>query len=305
MFDRRLQEEIWGADPDTWVSSSYAPDGGRARPVDGGFQVGGHWRFSSGADQCDWVWLGGVVTDQNGEVTKPVEIRHFVLPRSDYEIVEDSWDVVGLRGTGSKDIVVGDVFVPEYRTIVFSKMFDGSAAVEAGLSGSPLYTMPFSAIFPSAITSAVIGIAEGALAAHVAYQRDRVFAGRVKMAEDPSAMRVIAEAGSEIRAARAQLLANVAEMFELAQRGDSIPLEPRVYARRDQIQSAVRAVRAVDVVFAHSGGNALRLDEPLQRFWRDAHAGLNHAIFVYGGVFTAASKVAMGLDPGNLVAIFV
>jgi hypothetical protein len=64
-------------------------------------------------------------------------------------------------------------------------------------------------------------------------------------------------------------------------------------------------VRAVDVVFAHSGGNALRLDQPLQRFWRDAHAGLNHAIFVYAGVFNAASKVAMGLDPGNLAAVFV
>ena len=90
---------------------------GRARPVDGGFELSGHWQFSSGTDHCDWIFLGGLVTDQEGNLTKPLDVRHFVLPRHDYQIVDDSWDVVGLRGTGSKDIVIDKAFVPLYRTI--------------------------------------------------------------------------------------------------------------------------------------------------------------------------------------------
>ena len=94
--DRRVQEEVWAKDPDTWVASPYAPMG-RARPVEGGYIFNGRWNFSSGTDHCQWVMIGGLVTDQEGNVTDPAAV-HFLLPRSDYEIVEDSWDVMGLRG---------------------------------------------------------------------------------------------------------------------------------------------------------------------------------------------------------------
>ncbi|MGV0803246.1 hydroxylase, partial [Mycolicibacterium elephantis] len=90
----------------------------------------------------------------------------------DYEIVEDSWDVVGLRGTGSKDVIVKDAFVPEYRTMDAMKVMDGTAQREAGMT-EPLYLMPWSTMFPLGISAATIGIAEGALAAHLDYQRER------------------------------------------------------------------------------------------------------------------------------------
>ena len=95
-----------------------------------------------------------------------------ILPRQDYTIVEDSWDVVGLRGTGSKDVIVKDAFIPDYRAVTSTEVIDG--APRAGRDDRPLYLMPWSTMFPLGITSAVIGIAEGALAAHMAYQRERV-----------------------------------------------------------------------------------------------------------------------------------
>ena len=304
LCDRRVQEEIWGEDPDTWIASPYMP-AGRARPVDGGFEFTGHWSFSSGTDHCNWVFLGGIVTDQEGNLAKPLDVRHFVLPRADYTIHDDSWDVVGLRGTGSKDVTVDAAFVPEYRTIRANSVIDGSAPITAGRQDSPLYMTPWSAIFPNAITAAVIGIAEGALAAHVAYQRDRVTARRVKTSEDPWSMGAIADAASEIHSCRTQLITNVGRMYEMACRGETVPMSMRAAGRRDQVRGSWRAVRAVDEIFARTGGGALRMDNPMQRFWRDSHAGLNHAINVYGAVYQAYTKIEMGLDPGNIFALTI
>src|SRR3546814_9465918 len=83
---------------------------GQVKPVEGGFRFSGRWGFSSGCDHCDWIFLGGLIFTEG----QPPEYRTFLLPKSDFEIV-DTWHVMGLKGTGSKDIVVNDVFVPEYR----------------------------------------------------------------------------------------------------------------------------------------------------------------------------------------------
>jgi len=116
LCDRRLQEEVWGSDPNTWIASPYMPSG-VATPTDGGYILSGHWQFSSGTDHCDWIFLGALLGDAEGKPAQPMKGLHVVLPRSDYTIVEDSWDVIGLRGTGSKDIIVDGAFIPAYRTI--------------------------------------------------------------------------------------------------------------------------------------------------------------------------------------------
>src|SRR5690606_6973747 len=122
----------------------------------------GHWQFSSGTDHCDWIFLGAFLGDEEGNALMPPQSHHVILPRSDYTIIEDSWDVVGLRGTGSKDIVIKDAFVPDYRVVPFSKFMDGSQPRESGHT-NPLFHVAFTTAFPLGITSAVIGIAEGAL----------------------------------------------------------------------------------------------------------------------------------------------
>jgi hypothetical protein len=112
LFEDRTQAEVLGDNPDTWISSSYGP-AGQAMRVPGGHVLSGRWSFSSGCDYCDWVFVGGLVADEDGG---PPEYRHFLLPRADYTIV-DVWHASGLIGTGSNDIVVSEQFVPEHRSL--------------------------------------------------------------------------------------------------------------------------------------------------------------------------------------------
>ena len=293
--DPQVGEEVWGDDIDTWMASPFAPQG-VAKPVDGGYIFNGRWQFSSGTDHCDWIILGAMVGDADGKPVLPPATLHMILPRKDYEIVEDSWNVVGLRGTGSKDVIVKDAFVPAYRTMDAFKVMDGTAQREAGMT-KPLYLMPWSTMFPLGISSAVIGIAEGALAAHLDYQRDRVSATGTAIKDDPYAMFAIGEAAADINAARQELLANVDRIYDLVDAGKEVSFADRAAGRRTQVRAVWRAVMAVDQIFARSGGNALRMDKPLQRYWRDAHAGLNHAIHVPGTVYHASALSSLGIDP--------
>ena len=294
--DPRATEEVLGPDHDTWMASPYAPQG-VARPVEGGYVFNGRWQFSSGTDHCDWIFLGAMLGDDDGKPVMPPRMLHMILPRTDYEIVDDSWDVVGLRGTGSKDVIVRDAFVPDYRTMNATEVMDGTAQRTAGMTKT-LYLMPWSTMFPLGITSAVIGIAEGALAAHLDYQRERVGANGTAVKDDPYVMHAVGEAAADINAARQELLANVDHIYEMVDsHGAEVPFADRAAGRRTQVRAAWRAVMAVDQIFSRSGGNALRMDNPLQRYWRDAHAGLAHAIHVPGSTFHASALSSLGVDP--------
>ncbi len=293
--DPQVRDEVWGEDPDTWLASPYAPMG-VGRPVDGGYLLTGRWQFSSGTDHCSWLFLGGFLGDDDGKPVTPPRSMHLILPRSDYEIVEDSWDVVGLRGTGSKDIVVKDAFVPSYRTLDYGKVVDGSLQRAADL-GDPSYLLPFSVAFPLGITAAVVGIAEGALAHHLDYQRGRVQITGTKIKDDPYVLYAIGAAAAEISASRTALLDNVCRIYDIVAAGNRPTLEDRAVGRRVQVQAAWRAVDAVDQIMARSGGNAMRMDNPLQRFWRDAHMGLAHAIHVPGSVYHVSALTNLGIEP--------
>jgi alkylation response protein AidB-like acyl-CoA dehydrogenase len=293
--DPRVAQEVWGDDVDTWVASPYAPQG-VARPVDGGYIFSGRWQFSSGTDACDWIFLGAMIGDADGKPLMPPQMLHMILPRKDYEIVPDSWDVVGLRGTGSKDVIVKDAFVPTYRTMDAMKVMDGTAQREAGMTET-LYLMPWSTMFPLGISSAVIGIAEGALGAHLDYQRERVNSSGVAIKDDPYVMYAIAEAAADINAARQELLANADRIYDMVDAGKEVSFEDRAAGRRTQVRAVHRAVSAVDEIFARSGGNAMRMDKPLQRYWRDVHTGQAHAIHVPGTVYHASALSSFGVDP--------
>ncbi|MCA2210938.1 acyl-CoA dehydrogenase family protein [Nocardia rosealba] len=293
--DPKVQEEVWGSDSDTWMASPYAPTG-IARPVEGGYIFNGRWQFSSGTDHCDWIFLGAMLGDAEGKMAMPPTMLHMILPRADYTIVEDSWNVVGLKGTGSKDIIVKDAFVPSYRVMNGDHVIDGTAQREYGVTDT-LYKMPWSTMFPLGISAAVVGIAEGALAAHLDYQRERVGAQGTAVKDDPYVLFAIGEAAADINAARQELLANVDRVWDLVDAGKEVGFADRAAGRRTQVRAAWRAVMAVDQIFARSGGNALRMDKPMQRFWRDAHAGLNHAIHVPSTVYHASALSSLGIDP--------
>ncbi|MCU1502698.1 MAG: putative hydroxylase [Ilumatobacteraceae bacterium] len=290
LTDPRVQDEIWGDDPDRWVASPYAPFG-RARPVDGGYVMSGRWPFSTGTDHCEWAFLGGLIVDATGAPPSP---RHFLLPRADYEIVPDSWNVIGLKGSGSKDVVVREAFIPDYRTVDPAKLVTGQLASDMGRN-EPIYRMPFLEIFCGAIVASVIGICEGALASAIAYMRERVGATGARSIDDPIAMSSIGAAAADIDASHVQFTNDMRRMFDVVDAGASITMDLRADVRRNQVRASRRAVEAVDQLFYRAGGGSLRLDQPFQRFWRDAHAAMHHAVNVADPVYLGWANNLLGL----------
>ncbi|AYA25003.1 MULTISPECIES: acyl-CoA dehydrogenase family protein [Rhodococcus] len=298
-FDPKAQEEVWGENPDTWIASPYAPMG-VATPVDGGYILNGRWSFSSGTDHCDWVMIGAAVGDKDGNRLSPPQSLHVLLPRSDYRIDHESWNVVGLRGTGSKDLIVENAFLPEYRTLRAERVMGGVAWQDAGRDET-LYKFPFSCIFPLGITSSLIGIAEGALNCYIESQRERVTVSGTAIKQDPYVLSALGGAAAEIAASRAAILDTVDRFWDMTEKGIEVTFEQRAIGRRTQTAAAWRAVAAVDEIFSRAGGGALQLSNPLQRFWRDAHAGLSHAIHVPGSIFHAATLTQLGEEPQGMM----
>lgn len=152
---QRMRDEVWEADPDSWVSSALEP-AGVLRPIGGSYILDGHWQFVSGIEHCDWALLGArLASDQR--------LVHVMVPRSDLRIVDDSCNAVGLIGIGGKDVVVDDAMVPGYRVLDYDDLVAGTAAERAGLK-NPIYHLPFGTVYPLGICAAVVGMAEGALA---------------------------------------------------------------------------------------------------------------------------------------------
>jgi len=273
LFDDKAQQAVWGNDSNTRASSSYAPTG-KATLVDGGYQLSGKWSFSSGCDHAAWVLLGGLVFNAEGQV---VDFKTFLIPRSDYKI-DDVWNVVGLAGTGSNDIIVDDVFVPDAFTLSMGETGQCRGPGQE-VNTSNLYKLPFHSVFTSTITTPIIGMAYGAYEEHVDMQRKRVRAAYLgeKAVDDPFANVRIARASSEIDAAWALLMNNLREEQSYVERGEQIPLQLRLKVRRDQVIGTERAIEAIDTLFETSGGRALAKGTYLQRAWRDAHAGRVHA----------------------------
>ena len=173
---------------------------GGPRRVDGGYLFTGQWPYSTGTDHSEWVILGGFVLDEQGEIGGPPDMRHFVIPRADYEIVEDSWNVMGLQGTGSKDVRMKDVFVPDYRVVEAMTMVEGG--YEHRQAGKPLYGVKFPIIFSAAIAAGTQGIAQGALAVYHDYMTTRVSVAGNVAKNDAAHLVVYGEAAADVAASR-------------------------------------------------------------------------------------------------------
>ncbi len=271
LFPLPAQEEVWSSDPRTLISSSYAPTG-KVEKASGGYRISGRWSFSSGCDHCSWVFLGGFVPVDAGA---PPDMRTFLLPKSDYRI-DDNWHVAGLRATGSKDIVVDNVFVPEHRT---HRLIDGYKCKSSGNehNRAPLYRLPFGQVFVRSVSTSAIGMAEGMLEAYCVATSKRVAASEGnRVAEDGSAQSVAARADAAIDEVKLSLYRNFDEMMTLARAEKEIPIDRRVRFRFDSSQAVVKCATAIDELFTASGGRAIFLDSPLQRFFQDVHAARAH-----------------------------
>jgi 3-hydroxy-9,10-secoandrosta-1,3,5(10)-triene-9,17-dione monooxygenase len=214
----------------------------------------------------------------------------FLLPRRDYRI-EDVWHVMGLKGTASNDIVVEDAFVPEHRVRPF---VSGSP-----VSDAPLFDIPFAALFGYSLTAPIIGMAQGALDAHLEWTSERVrLTAGSKVAEETFSQIRVAEASGAIDAARNQMHRTMDDLLCAAEAGD-VPLDLRARARRDQVLGTRLAVQAIDRVFENSGAAAISDRSVIQRLWRDAHAAAMHNSNVPEPVLAAYGAKLFGLPaPG-------
>ncbi|MGI9281082.1 MAG: flavin-dependent monooxygenase [Endozoicomonas sp.] len=272
LFDDRAAQDVWGEDTSVLISSSYMPVG-KVEHVEGGFKLSGRWGFSSGSKHCDWAFLGAMVPPKNpGEAP---DYRTFLVPRSDYEIL-DNWNVMGLQGTGSNDVVVKDAFVPEYRT---HRSLDGFMQNSPGnaVNTAPLFKLPFGQIFVRSVSSAAIGALKGAVDDYIAFNRNRIALHDAKnVAEDPVAQQAAADALRVYHELKAVMYRNFDIMTERAEKGEELTIEERVQWRYDSAMVATRCADAVTKLYLSCGSAAIRQDHQVNRAFRDIQTGRTH-----------------------------
>jgi 3-hydroxy-9,10-secoandrosta-1,3,5(10)-triene-9,17-dione monooxygenase len=294
-WPKAAQDEIWGSSPDTLIGSAFIFPGGRARKVKGGYRLSGRWPFSSGVDPSAWNMIAGVVPD---EQTGSGEYRVFLVPASDYSVV-DTWYVSGLAGTGSKDVVVTDVLVPEHRTLS-TEAGKGGEHPGSAVNPGALFRLPWFALFGFVIASVSLGIAKGAIEQFVAATRSKLGTYTGRSLADFSTMQVhVAEAGALTAAAEAVMLRDCEEATAFAEAGQVPPMEDKVRWRRDGAYAARMCSKAVDIIFAAAGGGAIYESNPLQRAFRDIHAANGHFGVNWDANAINYGRVALGLPPDS------
>jgi 3-hydroxy-9,10-secoandrosta-1,3,5(10)-triene-9,17-dione monooxygenase len=273
LFDNRAQQEVWGSDDAMLVSSTYQPVG-RVTRVDGGFRLSGHWGFSSGSVHCGWVLLGAVIPPVNeGD---PFDMRTFLLPRSDYTIGKDAWHVFGLQGTGSHDIVVDDVFVPEYRT---HKASDGFLCQNPGQAenAAPLYALPWAQVFVRSVSTAAFGGARAAINAAMAIMQSRISSNTGKPSSaDPMLHAAISAAHAQSLEMELTLRATFDDLMATATRGEPIPMEQRALYAYQSSNVVRRLARLVDDMVQLLGGRAIYTSSEIIQPWLDLNAARAH-----------------------------
>jgi 3-hydroxy-9,10-secoandrosta-1,3,5(10)-triene-9,17-dione monooxygenase len=271
LFDPQAQEDVWGKDPTTLISSSYMPKG-KVTPVDGGYRVSGRWGFSSGVDHCEWAFLGGQLMDP--ETGQP-DFVTFLIPRSDFTVLP-VWNTIGLGATGSHDVTVEDAYVPAYR---MHRSKDGFAVTSPGLkvNDAPLYKLPFGQVFVRAVSSSSIGALQGALDLYREAGARRVSHNDASSAaQDPATQELIAEATAAIDEMKAILNRNFDHLMALARAGQNADVPTRLTYRYQSAQVSGRCAEYISRIFHTSGAEGIFRDRPISRIFCDIHAGRTH-----------------------------
>ena len=267
----------------------FAPRGIAIR-TNGGFRVSGRWAFASGCTHCTWLMGGCFVEGPAGRETiggGVPDIRLLLFPREEAKIL-DTWDVAGLAGTGSHDIEVRDLFVPEGRDVSLL----GDRPRETGA----LYAIPPFALLSVGVAAVGLGIARRAIGELAALARAKTPSfGRKSLAERPQTQSRVAETVAELAAARAGVLAAVDGAWRAATLGRALPLPERAALRASSTYAVRAAARVTAAMYDLGGGSAIYRSSALQRCLRDAHVVKQHAM-VGEGIFEVAGRVLLGVD---------
>ena len=285
-YEPQTQHELWDKNPDVLIASSIALAAGRGRKAKDGFVVSGRWPFSSGVDNSDWNMLAVTIYEDE----KAVDWRLCLVPKKDYTII-DTWYAMGMVGTGSKDIEVKEVFVPERRALALARCRGGLEHPGAKLNSGPLFRVPIVASAGHPLSATALGTAEGAFehVREVFLKRIGTYTG-AKVSDFQAVQVKLARARGLIDSAR-YLMRESALVF---QDKENLTLEQKLRLRTQNALAVAQAREAVETLWSFYGANAIYTRDPLQRYLRDVQAASQHFSFNFDIAGSAYGTVALG-----------
>lgn len=289
-YSPQAQHEVWDANPDALIASSVALAAGRGRKVDGGFIVNGRWPFSSGVDNADWNMLAVTVYDDDGKT--PIDWRLCLVPKGEYAII-DTWFAMGAAATGSKDIEVTELFVPEHRALPLALTRGG--VEHPVLNKGPLFRIPIVAASSHPLAPAALGAAEGAYEVFIAATAKRAgtYTG-AKVADFQAVQIKIARARCLTNSARFLLRQSALEFQAAAERNTVPDIETKLRFRVHSAYAVAQAREAVEILWSCYGAQGLYTRDPLQRHLRDVFAIGQHFSFNFDIAGSAYGLFALG-----------
>ncbi|WP_439856117.1 p-hydroxyphenylacetate 3-hydroxylase oxygenase component [Pseudomonas yamanorum] len=292
LFSAKLQQEVWGDNPNATASSSIAPFG-RTEDVKGGVLFSGEMGWSSGCDHAEWAIVG--FRRKNTEGTQ--DYCFAVLPRSDYQI-RDDWFAAGMKGSGTKTLIIDNVLVPEHRIQKAKDMMEGKSAGFGLYPDSKIFYSPYRPYFASGFSTVSLGVAERMLEVFREKTKTRVraYTGAAVGAATPALMR-LAESTHQVAAARAFLEKTWQEHAEHSEQHRYPSRETLAFWRTNQAYATKMCIQAVDRLFEAAGGNAWFEHNEMQRLFRDSHMTGAHAYTDYDVCAQILGRELMGLEP--------
>jgi 3-hydroxy-9,10-secoandrosta-1,3,5(10)-triene-9,17-dione monooxygenase len=294
-FPQAAQEETYGANPNAVISAVVAPRG-KAIPVDGGYRLTGTWPFASGCQHSDWLLLGAQILDDSGT---PIDEADLLIPTADL-VINDDWNVAGLRGTGSCSVTAQDVFVPKHRYLSLPGMAFGKAP-NASQHGGSLYKSAIVPVLALALAPAAVGMAMAALDAFMARLpgREIAYTNHERQLESPTTHRQIADASTKIGVARLLLHRCADDIEAAAESGDVMEFQARARVRMDCAYAVRQCLEAVETLYLACGGSGIAESNPIQRAWRDLHAINMHGALAFETNQEMCGRVMLGLPPNT------
>jgi 3-hydroxy-9,10-secoandrosta-1,3,5(10)-triene-9,17-dione monooxygenase len=291
-YDPETQREVWDVNPDALIASSIALAAGRARKAEGGFIVNGRWPFSSAVDNSDWNMLAVSVFDNDDKT--PLDWRLCLVPKSDYQII-DTWYAMGMAATGSKDVAVRELFVPERRALPLLRCRGGGEHPGAALNAGALFRIPIVAASSHPLAPAALGAAEGAYELFLATMAKRAGTYTGARVADFQAVQIkVARARCLIDSARSFLRQSAIAFQAIAERNEAPDLETKLRFRAHSAFAVSQAREAVETLWSCYGAQGLYDSDPLQRHLRDVLAINQHFSFNFDIVGAAYGLAALG-----------
>ena len=284
-FREECQREVYEGDADNLLAGSLHPQGTIER-VAGGWRLTGRWQFGSGCHHSPWFIFGAKVNDPKSD---DYLIYHVMVPRADVEF-DDTWHTLGMRGTGSKDLLVRDAFIPEHRAMPTFPTFLGLSPH----AKTPTYRLPVYCGLASMLCGSVLGMAERGFKAFVDTTSVRKTAYGVVKAESTAMQRRIAESGAELAQAR-RLLDSICQRFDAAMIADHPPMSERerIQLRWDAAYVAELSRRAMERVYASAGAHGLYEGNPVLQAYRDVVTACHHAVVDFDTVSEMQGRVTL------------